>query len=173
MKWLLVALLAIGVLAVVVVTVGAMLPVKHVASRSDVFAGTPETIWRLITDVDRFPAWRADVKSVTRLPDRDGKVHWAEETTSGRITFAAEHMEPPRLLVVRIADPDLPFGGTWTYELTPAAGGTRMTITENGEIYNPLFRFMARFVFGYDATMASYVAALQKRTASAEANHGI
>jgi uncharacterized protein YndB with AHSA1/START domain len=173
MKWLLVGLLVIAALAAIVVAAGAMLPVEHAASREGVFPAAPEAIWRLITDVDGFPTWRPDVKRVTRLPEREGKAHWTEETTSGRITFAVERMESPRLLVVRIADPDLPFGGTWTYELTPAAGGTTLTLTEHGEIYNPLFRFMARFVFGYEATMASYVEALRKRTSSAEANHGI
>ena len=28
-----------------------------------------------------------------------------------------------------------------------------MTITEHGEIYNPFFRVMARFVFGYEGTI--------------------
>jgi hypothetical protein len=28
--------------------------------------------------------------------------------------LATDRMEAPRMLVVRIADPDLPFGGTWT-----------------------------------------------------------
>jgi len=77
--------------------------------------------------------------------------------------MAVERMEPPRVLVARIADPKLPFGGTWTYEITPDAGGSRLTITENGEIYNPLFRFMARFIFGYEGTIQSYLSSLEKR----------
>ncbi len=38
-----------------------------------------------------------------------------------------------------------------------------VTITENGEIYNPFFRFMARFVFGYTVTMETYLKALGKK----------
>jgi hypothetical protein len=38
-----------------------------------------------------------------------------------------------------------------------------VTITESGEIYNPVFRFMARFVFGYDSTMAGYLGALSRK----------
>jgi hypothetical protein len=79
------------------------------------------------------------------------------------MTFIAARSEPPRLLVARIADPDLPFGGTWTYDIAPAGGGSRVTITEDGEIYNPLFRFVARFILGYEGTIASYLAALEKR----------
>ena len=88
---------------------------------------------------------------------------WVEESQSGKITFAVERMERPRVLVTRIANRDLPFGGTWTYEIKPEGNGSRLTITEDGEIYNPLFRFMARFVLGYEATMRAYVASLEKR----------
>ena len=48
----------------------------------------------------------------------------------------------------------------WTYELAPEGSGTRLTITENGEIYNPIFRFVARFVLGYTSTMGSVLRAL-------------
>ncbi len=82
------------------------------------------------------------------------------------ITLAVERSEAPRLLVLRIADPDLPFGGTWTYEISPAAHGSTLTITEDGAIYNLLFRVMARFVFGYESTMAAYLTAAEGRLAS-------
>ncbi|PYP70520.1 MAG: hypothetical protein DMD41_14750, partial [Gemmatimonadetes bacterium] len=70
---------------------------------------------------------------------------------------------PPRRLVRRIADPKLPFGGTWTWEITAAPGGSTLTITEDGEIYNPIFRFVARFILGYTGTMESYLKALAAR----------
>ena len=173
MKTVLIASAILILILVVVVAIGAMLPVQHVASRSAVLAAPPETVWQLITDVSGFPSWRGDVKRVERLPDRDGRAVWAEETTSGRITLAVDHAEPPRLLVLRIAEPDLPFGGTWTYELSPGdRGATVLKITENGEVYNPLFRFMSRFVFGHEGTIRGYLAALEKRTSSG-ANRGI
>jgi hypothetical protein len=113
------------------------------------------------------------VKSVTRLPDREGRLVWIEEGSSGRITLAVQRADPPRVLVVRIADRDLPFGGTWTYEIAAdPAGGSVLTITEDGEIYNPLFRFMARFVFGYDSTLASYLESLGGRLGAAGATSG-
>ena len=174
MKIVLIALAIVIVIVIVVVAVGAMLPVRHVASRSAVLAAPVETVWQLMTDVSGFPAWRGDVKRVERLPDREGRPVWVEESSSGRITLAVDRAEPPRLLVLRIADPDLPFGGTWTYELSAAGrGATTLKITENGEVYNPVFRFMSRFVFGHEGTIAGYLAALEKRTSSPGANHGI
>jgi hypothetical protein len=34
--------------------------------------------------------------------------------------------------------------------------GTELTITENGEVYNPLFRFVSRFIMGHAATIEKY-----------------
>ena len=45
-----------------------------------------------------------------------------------------------------------------THELSFIDGdGTRLKITENGTISNLLFRFMARFLFGYTATLETYL----------------
>ncbi len=38
-----------------------------------------------------------------------------------------------------------------------------MTVTEEGEIYNPVFRVMSRLVFGYHGMMDSYLRALGAR----------
>jgi len=162
MKWLLFALLVVVSTVIIVLVVGWMLPVSHVASRSASLNATPETVWRTITDVDAFPTWRSGVRKVERLPDRNGHQVWVEDGTTGRITLAVERSEAPHTLVTRIADTDLPFGGTWTYRITPTANGCTLTITENGEIYNPVFRAMARFVFGYESTMATYLDGLKK-----------
>jgi hypothetical protein len=77
--------------------------------------------------------------------------------------FVIVEQAPPRRLVTRVADPELPYGGTWTFELEPEESGTRLTITERGQIHNPIFRVIARFVFGYAATMESYLDELEAR----------
>jgi uncharacterized protein YndB with AHSA1/START domain len=163
MRWILLAVVTIVAALAVAALIGWRLPRSHRASREQVLAATPESIWVAITDAEAFPSWRTDVKTVQRLPDREGRRAWVEDGGSGKITFVVERSDAPRLLVTRIADPDLPFGGTWTYEITPVAQGAQLRITEDGEIYNPLFRFMARFIFGYEATMASYFAALETK----------
>lgn len=164
------ALIAAAVLATVVVVVfgvGAALPAGHTAAASSALSAPPAEVWRLITEVERFPEWRPDISAVRRLPDVDGRPVWREESGTGPLTLAVEEWDPPRRLVARIADEGLPFGGRWIYEIEPEGEGARLTITEEGEVYNPLFRFMARFVFGHDGTIRSYLEAAEAEVGAA------
>jgi len=46
----------------------------------------------------------------------------------------------------------------WDLTLEPTAGGaTRVRITEQGEVANPLFRFVSRFLIGQTRTMDVYL----------------
>ena len=161
MKWV---LIAIGVLIVVVAAVaviGAMLPKNHLASRTSHFRQPPQAIWDVITGP---PDWRPDIRSSEKLEPRAGHRAWKEIDKNGQaIVYESVEETPPRRLVTRIADPKLPFGGTWTQEIVQAAGGCQLTITEAGEIHNPIFRFMARFVFGYSGTIDTYLKALHAK----------
>jgi hypothetical protein len=103
------------------------------------------------------------VKALTRQPDHEGRPAWTEEVSGMKIPLRFERMERPSLIVARIADANLPFGGTWTYRVAPAAGGAEVTITEDGEVYNPFFRFMSKFVFGHAATLEEFVKNLEAR----------
>ena len=170
MKWLVVLGAVAGGLALVagiVALVGSQLSRSHVASGEVEVPPTPETVWKVITDIDAYPTWRANVTRVERAAERSGPVKWVEHGSDGVITFVVDRADPPRLLIVRIADRDLPFGGTWTYDISRTTGGTRVTITERGEIYNPIFRFMARFVFGYEGSIKTYLSSLEKKLAAA------
>jgi hypothetical protein len=168
MKWALIVLGALAGIAAMVAIIGALLPKGHVATRAARFAQTPTVIWQAVTDFEKFPSWRDGVTSVERLPDRDGHAVWTERGAHDSIPYElVESVAPsgsaPGRVVTRIADPKLPFGGTWTLEVIPMGGGTLLRITERGEVYNPLFRFMSRFIFGYTKTMGSYLSALGKK----------
>ena len=45
--------------------------------------------------------------------------------------------------------------------LEESGGKTKVTITENGEVYNPIFRFVSKFIIGYSATANRYLADLR------------
>ncbi len=59
-----------------------------------------------------------------------------------------------------IADEGLGYSGTWTWRFAPEGAGTRVTLTEDGEVSNLLFRFLARFVFGYTKSIEEALQAL-------------
>lgn len=165
MRWIAYIVGGLALIAAAVAIVGAMLPRAHTASRTARVALPPDALYVVLSDVDRYPAWRTDVKSLARLPDRDGRPAWIEDVSGMKIPMYFERMEPPSLLVARIADAKLPFGGTWTYRIAAAPGGSDLTITEDGEVSNVIFRFMSRFVFGHHATMDAFLKHLRARTA--------
>ncbi len=157
MKWVLIVLGVIVGLILLIGLVGMLIPKSHVASRKARFNQTPQTVWDAITDFQGQTSWRTGLTKVERLPDRDGKAVWRETSKrTGPLTMMIMTSDPPHRMVNQIVD-NRSFGGTWTYEITPTDRGCELTITENGEIYNPIFRVFARFVFGYTATMETYL----------------
>ena len=77
--------------------------------------------------------------------------------------FVTERDACPDELVTRVANnPD--FGGTWTYVLEPADGGTQLRLTEDGEVHGNMMRFFAHYLFGYDATARLHLDDLERET---------
>ena len=160
LKWL-------GIIVGVLVVVGqryslpgSMMPQNHTASRTPACRSRRRASGQSSPTSRRFPSWRKDVAVVEKLPPRDGKVVWKETSRSrNSLTFEAETAEAPRHLVTRITDKGLPFGGSWDYVIVPDGAGSRITITENGEIYNPIFRVVSR-AMGYTSTMDAYLESL-------------
>jgi uncharacterized protein YndB with AHSA1/START domain len=163
MKIVPVILIVIGVIVIVALLIGTFLPREHVAARSARFGQPPEVLWGALTNFAALPTWMPEFQKVERVADMNGHPVWMH--TGRRFSAPMEVVEfsPKRRFAMRIADPRLPFGGTWTYDIAPAEGGSVVTITEHGEIRTPLFRFMARFVFGYTSTMDGYLKALGKK----------
>jgi uncharacterized protein YndB with AHSA1/START domain len=163
MRWVLTGLAVLAAVVTIVVVVGILLPKEHTARSHATFDAAPDTIWRALTDVEAFPSWRDDVSRVDVLPPSNGHRAWREIGKNGSITFEEVAADPSRRLVSRIADPNLPFGGSWTYDVAPDGNGTRVTITEHGIVYNPVFRFMSRYVFGHHATQDAFLRSLGKK----------
>lgn len=166
MKWFLLFTAVVAGLLLVVLVAGLFVPERHRTSVRERVDGSPARVWEVLNEASAFPEWRPGVDGV-EVEERgpDGPVRWVETGVTGSMSLEVEEREPPRRLVVGIVEGELPFGGTWTYELEPEAEGTAVTITEEGEIYNPIFRFMAHYILGYDATMRDYLAGLRSRMA--------
>jgi uncharacterized protein YndB with AHSA1/START domain len=154
----------LAALLVAIVVVGALLPKAHVAHSTARYDAKPDALWTAISDYKAYPQWRSDVRSVDVLPPKNGNPSWRERGSNGDIAYEIVESRAPMRLVTRIADPNLPFGGTWEYDLQAApGGGSLLTITEHGEVYNPVFRFMSRFVIGQHMTMNRYLRSLGRK----------
>lgn len=162
---LLVALLA-GIGSAVVI--GVFLPKGHRATLSLVANASPEQVYGLISDFAKMGEWRPELTGVERMPDQDGKPVWKEIRRDGwGLPLCVEESSPPTRQVTRIADPRAPFGGTWTFEITREGNATRLRITEDGEVYNPAFRFMSRFM-DQSATIRAYLKAMAAKLGGPE-----
>jgi hypothetical protein len=159
-----VGLLLVAILVVVVV--GWRLPVAHVATSSVPLNASPDSVFALISKPEEYAAWRTDVKKV-EVTTEHGVTRFREDGSNGPILFEITERIPPRRFVTKIADKSLPFGGRWIYEIIPTAAGSELRITEEGEVYNPIFRFVSRFIMGHTATIDSYLAAVKKRVEKA------
>lgn len=151
-----VLLLAVGA----VVLVGYTLPVGHVAARSAPIAAAPEAVFALLIDVEHYTGWRDGVTATERLPTVDGRTRFREVSGADTLTFEILDARAPQLLATRIVGEGLPFGGQWVFDVAPASGGSTLTITEHGEVYSPIFRFVSRYVMGHTATIDGYLASV-------------
>jgi hypothetical protein len=78
---------------------------------------------------------------------------------------------PPHRLVTRVKETQRNFGGTWTIAIVavpdPSSGSGQtaslVTITEDGWVANPIFRFMSRLVIGHHATMDTLLKQVAKK----------
>ena len=151
MKWVYLIGGGLALVIAIVALIGAMLPRDHHATRQARYRQKPEAVYFALAG----PAdWRSDIKAYGNLPDRDGRKLWWEQDRHGqRVTYELIEDKMPSRRVTRIAEKNLPFGGTWTIEIAPAPEGSVVRVTEDGEIYNVIFRFAARYFFGYTASI--------------------
>jgi len=170
MRMLKYLLILIAIAALVVFVVGYRLPVQHTASGEREFAASPGRAFGEIANPSEYSRWRSGVQRVEMLPpDSTGRRRFREISLSDEITYEIEQQIPDRLFVTRIADENLPYGGTWTFELEPTQTGTLVRITEDGEVRNPIFRFVSKYVIGQTRGINKYLDDLDDRLRTAAA----
>jgi hypothetical protein len=137
MKWVFWILGSFIAVVALVAAAGAMLPVNHKATRRARFRRQPAEVWAAIAREKNFV--------------EDG------------VPYEVVESEAPRKLVTRITDSKLPYGGTWTQEIESAPDGSWLRITEDGAVYNPIFRFVSRYIMGHTATIDGSLRTLAKK----------
>ena len=168
MKIVLIAGSGLVLAIVAMVIVGLLLPKRHAASRRAVYRATPEQLYALISGNQ---SWRPQVARFESVTDSHGRELQKETDRRGRtITYEITDAVPLQGLKRQIAGRDLPYSGTWTYALQPLEGMTEVRITEDGEVGNPVFRFVSRFIIGHTYTIDQYLEALGRATGQADVN---
>lgn len=161
MRILVIVGITVVVLIVSVVAIGYSLPWRHVVSRMATYRATPEQLYALITGPQN---WRPDVLRYEAVSDSGGRELMRETTRNGETITYELSERTPISIKRRIATENLPYSGTWTYMLHAEGAVTTVRITEDGEVYNPVFRFVSRFVMGHTSTIDAYLRALGKAT---------
>jgi uncharacterized membrane protein len=162
---IIVILVLVGVLALLLglaALIGSRLPIAHVATRSLWLRKPSAEVYPRIRDFSQAPSWRTDVSSVELLGETNGKLRYREHGKQGDVTYELVEDVSGQRMVTRIVDQDLGYSGSWTIEFIPEHEGTRVRITENGDVSNVMFRFMSRYVFGHTSTIDAYLTSLAK-----------
>ena len=149
-------------IAGVAALIGSRLPKAHVASRSIFLHCSSQDVYAVVRDFASAPRWHTDLKQIDVEPQQGGPVYFREVGKHGTINYELVQDVPAERMVTRIRDTNLGYSGQWTYTFATENGGTRLTIREDGEVSNVLFRFMSRYVFGQTSTIDSYLTSLAK-----------
>jgi uncharacterized protein YndB with AHSA1/START domain len=163
MRKILIILGALAALFLLMAAVGIALPRQHRATSAVAVAADPDQVWALVSDPAALQGFWEELEDVERLPDQDGKPLWRQKAGGFEMRFVVEESTPPTRFVTRIdAAEDAAFGGRWIYELEPMGTGTRVRVTEDGWVRNPLFRVMMH-AMGMHRTLDGYLSALGRK----------
>jgi hypothetical protein len=161
MKWIFISLGILIALVAIIYLIGSLMNVKHVATIEREFKKVDvAAILAAITNYKEYASWRSGIKELTV----DSLNHWTEKNSHGdKVSYRLEVIDEKGKLITRILNKDLDYGGFWEFTITPVDDGCSMKIVENGEVYNPLFRFMAKYIFGHETTLKNYMNDLEAK----------
>lgn len=120
------------------------------ASQSINIAAAPERVWQIATDVERYPEWARDIKSVTVLSrDDEGRPAEVEFRASalGRsthYTLRYDYAEAPGVLAWHMVKGDIMRSIEGAYHFSPSGSGTDVRYDLAIELVVPLPGFVKR-----------------------------
>jgi uncharacterized protein YndB with AHSA1/START domain len=136
----------------------------------------PDVVWRVVSDVTRMGEWSPECRKVLLLGgrpalgarllgiNRRGLAVWPTMSTIVRF-------EPGRAVAWKTRQS----GATWTYELEPVEGGTRLSGRRDLDRYTTLTRFAAPLIggaAGHDRELAAGIRTTLQRIGRAAESSG-
>jgi carbon monoxide dehydrogenase subunit G len=91
---------------------------------------SPEDVYAYLTDVSNLPRWQSGVHTARR---EGSQIHESRHMLGRELstTLEIEEEEPPRVFALRAVNSPVPF--SVRHELEPSGGGTRLTVTGEGD----------------------------------------
>jgi carbon monoxide dehydrogenase subunit G len=91
---------------------------------------SPEDVYAFLTDVSNLPNWQSGVYSARR---EGSQIHESRHMLGRELntTLEIEEEDPPRVFALRAVNSPVPF--SVRHELEPSGGGTRLTVTGDGD----------------------------------------
>ena len=147
--------------------VGTSIPIWHSTKCGADVAAPAAALFAAIADDGSSASWRPELQSVTLVSGSGPTSVWREKYKSGQVLTLQTSSQSFGSIeqVVRTIpfDPGLGFDGIWVFDVGKSGqqhGQTRVAINEEGHIYNPVFRFLTKYVFGYEGSIRSYLSDL-------------
>jgi len=157
------AAIAFGLTPLFVYLWGRRLPSAHVTRRDVFVSASQQDVFALLADPKAIPRWRKTVGRV-QLIASEPRVRYREFGPQGTLELEIEESTPPSRLVIHATPARrMAFEGSWTYELAPEDDGTRVTLTERGQVRSPMARVFATYVLGHATHVERTLAALAIR----------
>ncbi len=153
MYWILFVMGLIASIVIALIAGGLATPRAHTVSKSALLPASVDEVWHTIRTVSAYATWRSDLEDVELVDTEHAQVRWRELSTRRSMLLGIVTDDAPRTLVVRILDDDLPFSGEWEWALREEGASTHVTITERGEIGNPIFRLIGTYFIGHTKTI--------------------
>ncbi|HEY6111553.1 MAG TPA: SRPBCC family protein [Chthoniobacterales bacterium] len=136
----------IVVLVLLAIGISFLLPAQTRHTRVLTLKQTPEAVFTVLSDVEKFPTWNRNLEKIERLPPIAGKEAMKQTFRGGTtlIIVTTESLAPTHLIrTVRTAVGNS-FSGSWTYDITPLNDGCDVVLTEKSYIANPMLRLIMR-----------------------------
>lgn len=151
---------------------GSSVPDGHTASGSEVIKADLEDVFAMQADVQKHPEWHDLVAEIRDYKEgEDGTASWTETWKDGsEFGMKRTAYVQNKKIRVEIEDKAEVFNGSWTFDFEEVEGGTRVTITENGNIPNAFIRGMYHLATEPDQTLKEHLQRMKTEAEKRAAN---
>ncbi len=142
--------------------IGTRIPEAHDCEVEGRFSCSPQTVWDTISNVTTHAQWRKLIKNVeVEQAGQCFRLSYVANPVDTRLQL--EQVEEPCGMVWVGQDIDGPMTTTWTLKLTAEDQHCRLHIHEQSKINHPWYRFVFKYITGYDKMLKDFLLDLEHK----------